>query len=277
MNKIYIKHKRNIAISVEFKTSKLEDLFITKGGNFRKKDFSLYVNIGDDFISIEKDFNRIDKAFIITLVFKDFTISFTYDVKKVTSASNLEKFKEISECDSKFVNKLFDNIYKEYKYLIQSIIDAYNIASQFSEEEDKIISQITDENELVKYEFIYGKWKWWMKLDYKEFNIFFELESTGDHSWDLMCYCNNSFVNEDGKCIKCGEEGSRYVDGVNSKILNIVKDETSFRFNRKLEKVIILRFIKSDLYDKLLVDAEEDEKFNEVGRTLVDHVYDNHL
>ena len=61
------------------------------------------------------------------------------------------------------------------------------------------------------------------------------------------------------------------------KILNIVKDETSFRFNRKLEKVIILRFIKSDLYDKLLVDAEEDEKFNEVGRTLVDHVYDNHL
>lgn len=277
MNKIYIKHKRNIAISVEFKTSKLEDLFITKGGNFRKKDFSLYVNIGDDFISIEKDFNRIDKAFIITLVFKDFTISFTYDVKKVTSVSNLEKFKEISECDSKFVNKLFDNIYKEYKYLIQSIIDAYNIASQFSEEEDKIISQITDENELVKYEFIYGKWKWWMKLDYKEFNIFFELESTGDHSWDLMCYCNNSFVNEDGKCIKCGEEGSRYVDGVNSKILNIVKDETSFRFNRKLEKTIILRFIKSDLYDKLLVDAEEDEKFNEVGRTLVDHVYDNHL
>lgn len=264
-------------MSIEFKKRKLEDLFLTKGGNFKKKDFTLYVNKEDNLISVEKDFNKIDKICIITLVFKDFTISFTCDIKKGTTALNLEKSKEIFECDSKFVNKLFDNMYKECIVLRESMIDLYNSVSQFSENEDKIVSQITDENELVKYEFIYGKWKWWMKLDYKEFNIFFELESTGDHSWDLMCYCNDSFVNEDGKCIKCGEEGSRYVDGIKSKILNIVKDETSFRFNSKLEKAIILRFIKSDLYDKLLEDAETNEKFNEVGRTLVDHVYDNHL
>jgi len=93
----------------------------------------------------------------------------------------------------------------------------------------------------------------------------------------LLCDCNNSFANEDGECIKCGEEGSRYVDGIKSKILNIIKDKTSFKFNQKLEKAIILKFVESELYDKLLEDAEENEEFNEIGRTLTDHVYDNYL
>lgn len=255
----------------------LEDLFLTKGGNFRKKDFSLYVNKEDNLVSVEKDFNKINKICIITLIFKDFNISFTCDIKKGTTALNLEQCKEILDYDNKFISKLFDNIYKECKILKESILDAYDNISQFSEDEDKIISQIIDENELVKYEFLYGKWKWWMKLDYKDFNIFIELESTGDHSWDLMCDCNDSFVNEVGECIKCEEEGSRYVDGITSKILNIVQDKTSFRFNQKLEKAIILRFIESDLYDKLLEDAEENENFNEIGETLTDHVYDNYL
>jgi hypothetical protein len=264
-------------MNTEINKRNLEDLFLTKGGNFRKKDFALYVNKEDNLISIEKDFNKIDKICILTLIFKDFNISFTCDIKKGTTALNLEKSKEILDYDDKFISKLFDNIYKECIILRKSIIDVYNSVSQFSKDEDKIISQIIDENELKDYEFIYGKWKWWMKLNYKEFNIFFELESTGDHDWDLLCDCSDSFANEAGECIKCGEEGSRYVDGISSKILNIIKDKTSFKFNKKLEKEMISKFIESDLYHKLLEVAEENESFNEVGRTLTDHVYDNYL
>lgn len=261
----------------ELKKRNLEDLFLTKSGNFRKKDFALYVNNEDNLISIDKDFNRVNKVCIITLFFKDFNISFNCDIRKGTTSLNLENSKEILDCDNNFISKLFDNIYKECTVLRDSILDACNNISPFSEDEDRIIKQVIDENELQKYEFIYGKWNWWMKLDYKEFNIFLELESTGDHQWDLLCNCRNSSTNENGECIKCGEEGSRYVDGIESKIIKIVKNKTSFKFNKELEKAIISKFIESDLYNKLLDDADENMEFNEIGNTLRDHVYDNYL